>query len=86
MSEQRDIADREAGPQLDSGQRPLGAGKSWAILLGFAAVVFLAAASVNHKRDAPNSEPPAAATATQAAPGSTSAVAPQPAPATRSGG
>ena len=60
-------------------------GKKWAILLGFAAFVFLVVASVNHKGDQP-SAPPAASTATAPAPGSTNAVLPQGAPATKSGG
>jgi hypothetical protein len=59
-------------------------GKKWAILLGFAAFVFLVVASVNHKGDQP-AAPPAAATAAAPAPGSTNAVLPQGAPATKSG-
>ena len=49
------------------------------------AVLFLAAASINHKGDQQN-EPPAASNATAPAPGSTNAVLPQGAPAAKSGG
>ena len=59
-------------------------GKRWAILAAFAAFVFLVVASVNHRGDQP-AAPPAAATATAPAPGSTNAVLPQGAPATKSG-
>lgn len=85
MTDQNNIAQREAGPLLEPSERPVSEGKRWAILIGFAAVAFLAAASVNHKGDK-RDEPPAAATAMQPAPPSTSAVAPQPAPAPPSGG
>jgi hypothetical protein len=85
MADPNNIADRDAGPLLEPGERPMSEGKRWAILLGFTAVVFLAAFSVNHKADQGDA-PPAAATATQPAPPSTSAVAPQPAPAPPSGG
>jgi len=85
MTDESNLATRETGPVLDPDDRPAGSGKRWAILFGFAAVVLVAAASVNHRRDQPN-EPPAASTATAPAPGSTSAVLPQTAPATKSGG
>ena len=85
MTDQNNMASRGAGPVLEPGERPASEGRRWAILLGFAAVAFLAAASVNHKADQPDA-PPAAAAATDPAPASTSAVAPQPAPSTRSGG
>ncbi len=85
MTDPNNVENREAGPLLESGERPMSEGKRWAILLGFAAVVFLAAFSVNHEADTGDA-PPAAATATQPAPPSTSAVAPQPTPAPRSGG
>jgi hypothetical protein len=85
MTDPNNIADRDAGPLLAPGERPMSEGKRWAILLGFAAIVFAAAFSIDHKADQ-GSAPPAAATATQPAPPSTSAVAPQPTPAPRSGG
>ena len=85
MTDPTNIASREPGPVLDPGERPVSNGKRWAVLIGFAAVVSLVAASVNHRNDQP-SEPPAAATATQPAPGSTNAVLPQSAPAAKSGG
>jgi hypothetical protein len=85
MTDPNNIADREAGPLLEPGERPMSEGKRWAILLGFAAAVFLAAFSIDHTADQ-GSAPPAAATATQPAPPSTSAVAPQPAPAAPSRG
>ena len=85
MADPTNMADREAGPLLEPGERPMSEGKRWAILLGFAAVVFAAAFSVNHEADQ-GSAPPAAATASQPAPPSTSAVAPQPAPAAPSSG
>ncbi len=85
MTDRNPIADRDGGPLLEPGQRPMSEGKRWAILLGFAAIVFGAALSVNHETDTGDA-PPAAATATQPVPPSTSAVAPQPTPAPRSGG
>ena len=85
MTDPGNIANREPGPVLEPDQRPMSTAKSWAILLGFAAVVFLGAASINHKGDQRN-KPPAASTAAQPAPGSTNAVLPQGAPATKSGG
>lgn len=85
MTDPTNIANRDAGPVLDPDERPASNGKRWAILIGFAAVVFIAAASVNHRGDQRN-EPPAASTAAQPAPGSTNAVLPQGAPATKSGG
>ena len=85
MTDQTNLADRETGPALDPDERPASSGKRWAILIGFAAVLFLAAASVNHKGD-PQNVPPAASTATAPAPGSTNAVLPPTAPAAKSGG
>ena len=86
MTDQSNMANREAGPVLDPNERPASNGKRWAILIGFAALVSIAAASINHKGDQRN-EPPAASTATAPAPGSTNAVLPQGAPpATKSGG
>jgi hypothetical protein len=86
MTDPTNIADREAGPMLDSDQHPASNGKRWAILIGFAAVVSIAAASVNHRNDKPAEEPPAAAAAKQQPPGSTNAVLPQGAAPTKSGG
>jgi hypothetical protein len=85
MADPNNTADRDAGPLPETGERPMSEAKRWAILLGFAAIVFAAALSIDHSVDQ-GSEPPAAATATQPAPPSTSAVAPQPAPAPASGG
>jgi hypothetical protein len=85
MTDQSNITNREAGSMLDPDDRPASSGKRWAILIGFAALVSIAAASVNHRGDQRN-EPPAASTATAPAPGSTNAVLPQGAPATKSGG
>jgi len=85
MTEPGNIANREPGPVLDPDERPMSSAKRWAILLGFAAVLFLAAASINHKGDQQN-EPPAASNATAPAPGSTNAVLPQGAPTAKSGG
>jgi hypothetical protein len=85
MADPNNIADRNAGPLLETGERPMSEAKRWAILLGFAAIVFTAALSIDHSVDQ-GSAPPAAATATQPAPPSTSAVAPQPAPAAPSSG
>jgi hypothetical protein len=85
MTDQSNMANREAGPVLAPDERPASSGKRWAILIGFAALVSIAAASINHKNDQP-SVPPAASTATQPAPGSTNAVLPPGAPATKSGG
>jgi hypothetical protein len=85
MTDPNNIADREAGPLLEPAERTMSEGKRWAILLGFAAVVFAAAFSIDHSVDQ-GSAPPAAATASQPAPPSTSAVAPQPAPAAPSSG
>ena len=65
----QDIANREPGPLLEPDERPASAGKRWAILIGFAALVFAAAFSVNHKGDQPNAPPAATATGlTPAAP------------------
>jgi|tagenome__1003787_1003787.scaffolds.fasta_scaffold20708471_3 hypothetical protein len=86
MTHRSDIASREAGPVLDPDERPVSYGKRWAILIGFAVVVLGAAASINHKADQPNDEPPAAAAAKAPAPASTNAVLPPGAPATKSGG
>jgi hypothetical protein len=83
MADPNNIADRNAGPLLETGERPMSEAKRWAILLGFAAIVFTAALSIDHSVDQ-GSAPPA--TATQPAPPSTSAVAPQPTPAPASGG
>lgn len=80
MSDPNDIASREAGPLLEPNEKQQGEGRRWAILVGFAAMVMLAALSVNHNNDAP-SAPPAASTAT--APGLVTAP---PAPAPPSGG
>jgi hypothetical protein len=85
MTEQNNIANREAGPVLDPNERPASNGKRWAILIGFAALVSIAAASINHRGDQRN-EPPAASTATAPAPGSTNAVLPPGTPAAKSGG
>jgi hypothetical protein len=85
MTDPTNISNREAGPVLDPDERPASSGKRWAILIGFAAVVSLAAASVNHRSDKADA-PPAAAAAKQQAPSSTNAVLPQGAPATKSGG
>lgn len=86
MTDPNKTKDREAGPLLEPGERPMSEGKRWAILLGFAVIVFGAAFSIDHQKVDKGSEPPAAATATQPAPPSTSAVAPQPAPAAPSSG
>ena len=68
MSNQQDIANREAGPLLKPGERS-STGKRWAILIGFAALMFLAVASVSHKGDETNAPPAASATGpTPAAP------------------
>ncbi len=72
-----DITDRTAGPVLDPHERPLGEGKRWAILVGFAAIVMAAALSVNHRNDAPATPAPSAA----ATPGPVT-----PAPPPQSGG
>jgi hypothetical protein len=85
MTDRDTIANRATGPVLDPGERPASNAKRWAILLGFAAAVFIAAASINH-RDDPGSEPPAASSATAPAPASTNAVLPPGAPAAKSGG
>ena len=85
MTDPGNMANREAGRMLNPDERPASNGKRWAILIGFAALVSIAAACINHKGDQPNA-PPAASTATQPAPGSTNAVLPQGAPATKSGG
>jgi hypothetical protein len=83
MTDQSNIAARDSGPAL--AERPISTGKRWAILVGFAVVVFGVAASVNH-RGVQQDEPPSAAATTQPAPPSTNAVLPQNAPATKSGG
>ena len=85
MTDQSNIADRAAGPVLDPDARPPSTGKRWAILIGFAVVALGAAASVNHRSDKAD-EPPAASAAQAPAPGSTNAVLPPSAPATKSGG
>ena len=85
MTDETDIASRQTGPALDPDDRPASNGRRWAILIGFAAVVSIAAASVNHRADKQD-EPPAAAAAKQEPPGSTNAVLPQGAAPTRSGG
>lgn len=85
MTDQSNIADRAAGPVLDPEDQPASSGKRWAILIGFAAVVLGAAASVNHRSDKADA-PPAAAAAKQEPPGSTNAVLPQGAAPTKSGG
>ena len=65
----QDIANREAGPLLAPDERPASSGKRWAILIGFAALMFLAVFSINHKGDQPNAPPAATATGpTPAAP------------------
>jgi hypothetical protein len=84
MTEQTDIASRQTGPAADP-DAPASSGKRWAILIGFAVVVLGAAASVNHRADKAD-QPPAAAAAQSPAPGSTNAVLPPTAPATKSGG
>jgi hypothetical protein len=86
MTDPTNIANRHAGPALDADERPASSGKRWAILIGFAAVVSIAVASVNHRSDRPAEEPPAAAAAKQQPPGSTNAVLPQGAAPTKSGG
>jgi hypothetical protein len=85
MTDPDNIATRATGPMLDPGERPASSGKRWAILLGFAVIVFGAAASINHRTDKAD-EPPAASAATAPAPASTNAVLPQGAPAAKSGG
>ena len=75
----QDMANREAGPLLEPNERPASSAKRWAILIGFAAAVFLLAFSVNHKGGQP-SEPPAA---TATGPTPAGPVAP---PATPRGG
>ena len=85
MTDPTSIADRQAGPMLDSDERPASSGKRWAILIGFAVVVLGVAASVNHRADQAEA-PPAAANATAPAPGSTNAVLPPTAPTAKSGG
>jgi len=77
-----DIADRDAGPALAPNERPMGTGKRWAILLGFAALVMGAALSVDHKNDARDAPPPnAAAPGPTSTPGSAAApVTPAPPP------
>ena len=79
------MANRETGPALAPDERPASSGKRWAILLGFAAAVFIAAASVNHNTDKQD-QPPAATAAQAPAPASTNAVLPPGAPAAKSGG
>ncbi len=65
----QDIANREPGPLLDPDERPASNGKRWAILIGFAALVFLFVFSVYHKGDQPDALPAATATGpTPAAP------------------
>src|SRR4029077_18055986 len=59
MTDPDNIANRATGPVLDPDERPASNAKRWAILLGFAAAVFIAAASINH-RDAPGAGPPGA--------------------------
>ena len=69
MTMSNDIANREPGPLLEPDERPASTGKRWAILIGFAALVFLAVFSINHKGDQPNAPPAATATGpTPAAP------------------
>ena len=85
MTDQTNIANRDAAPALDPDARPASSGKRWTILIGFAAVVSIAAASVNHSTDKVD-EPPAASAAKEQAPGSTNAVLPQGAAPTKSGG
>jgi len=84
MTEQTDFASRQSGPTVDP-HAPASSGKRWAILIGFAVIVFGAAASVNHRTDKAD-QPPAAAAAQSPAPGSTNVVLPPTAPATKSGG
>ena len=85
MTDQSNIGNRETGPLLDADERPASSAKRWAILIGFAAVLFVAAASVNHRTEKAD-EPPAAAAAKQEPPGSTNAVLPPGAAPTKSGG
>jgi len=85
MNDQSDLAERTTRPTLDADQRAASRGKRWAILIGFAVIALGAAASVNHRSDKAE-QPPAAAAAQAPAPGSTNAVLPQAAPATKSGG
>jgi hypothetical protein len=85
MTDETSIASRQTGPALDPDERPASTGKRWAILIGFAAIALGAAASVNHRSDKAE-QPPAAAAAQAPAPGSTNAVLPPAAPATKSGG
>ena len=69
MSNQQDIANREAGPLLEPNERPASSAKRWAILIGFAAIMFLAVFSISHKGDQPAAPPAATATGpTPAAP------------------
>ena len=58
----QDSANREAGPLLEPNERPASNAKRWAILIGFAAVMFLAVVSINHKGDQPSAPPAASAT------------------------
>jgi hypothetical protein len=85
MTDQSNLAERAAGPTLDADERAASRGKRWAILIGFAVIVFGGAASVNHRSDKAE-QPPAASAAQAPAPGSTNAVLPPSAPATKSGG
>jgi len=85
MTDPSNLANRDAGAALNPDERPASSGKRWAILIGFAAVVSIAAASVNHRGDK-QEEPPAASAAKQEPPGSTNAVLPPGASPTKSGG
>ena len=65
----QDIANREAGPLLEPDERPASSAKRWAILIGFAALMFVAVFSISHKGDQPPVPPAATATGpTPAAP------------------
>ena len=85
MTNETNTAAGEPGYAVEPDAPPASSTKRWAILIGFAAVVSIAAASVNHRTDKAD-EPPAAAAAKQEPPGSTNAVLPQGAAPTKSGG
>lgn len=85
MTDPDNPANPATRPALDPDGRQTSNAKRWAILLGFAAIVFGAAASINHRTDKADA-PPAASAATAPAPASTNAVLPPGAPATKSGG
>ena len=85
MTDETTMTNLQTAPALDPDERPATSGKRWAILVGFAAVALIAAASVNHRGDKQD-QPPAAAAANAPAPASSNAVLPQGAAPTKSGG